>query len=250
MAASPERELGIGTLKKITDSVNHAMAGIVYAFKNERSLKLHFTVAILVLLLSLLLDLNHIDIALIFFAISLVIMAEMFNTSMEAVVNLLILSHHPLAKITKDVAAGGVLIACANALAVAYLVLFQAMQKPILMDVIYKIRLRYSHAIVIGLTITVVLVLIIKLLGGRGTFMRGGLISGHAAVAFGASTAILCITKNALATSLAFLLAFLVAQSRVEARFHKWLEVILGALIGILASLTVFQIFFSLRGHW
>jgi diacylglycerol kinase (ATP) len=233
--------------KKLSDAVNHAIDGLIYAFKAEKMFKIHIGMAIAVLLLCLWMDLDRTDLLFVCFSITLVLLAETLNTAIEAMVNLLTLSHHPLAKIAKDVAAGGVLVACVNAVAVGYLVIFQAVKKPILVDVFNKIKMQYTHAVVILIVLVLIAVLIFKSLGGRGSFTRGGLVSGHAAIAFAASTAILCITKNLLATSLAFVLAILVAQSRIEAKFHRWLEVILGALLGILAGLLVFQIFFNLR---
>ncbi len=44
-------------------------------------------------------------------AVALVLIAELFNTALEVVVNLITDRYHPLAKIAKDVAAAGVLIA-------------------------------------------------------------------------------------------------------------------------------------------
>jgi len=174
-------------------------------------------------------------------------MAEMFNTAIEAMVNLLTLSHHPLAKISKDVAAGAVLITCLNAMAVAYLIILQAVKKPILNDVFNNIKQHYTHGVIIMIMLILIMVLIFKSLGGKGSFTRGGIVSGHAAIAFAASTAIYCISKNLLVTAIAFALAFLVAQSRIEAKFHRIMEVILGAILGILVSLLIFQLFFSVQ---
>jgi diacylglycerol kinase (ATP) len=196
----------------------------------------------------LVLDLSKQDIVMIFFAISLVIVSEMFNTAMEAFVDLLTLSHHPLARISKDIAAGGVLIATINALAISYLVIFSSIKRPIVQMVLSKVKESWIHLVIIIFSITLIGVLVGKAIGGRGKFMQGGIISGHAAVAFGVSTAILLMTRNIMATSLAFFLALLVAQSRMEAKFHKWFEVVLGALLGISVSLLIFYIF-NMAGH-
>ncbi len=234
-------------LRRFSESVNHAVDGIIYAFKTERNLKIHFVVTLLVLMACLALDLDKRDIAIIFFAISLVIVAEMFNTAIEAFVDLLTLSHHPLARIAKDVAAGGVLIATINALAISYLIIFSALRKPIVKALIDKIGESWLHIVIIIFSVTIIAIVVGKALGGRGKFMQGGLISGHAAVAFGVSTAILLMTKNILATSMAFFLALLVAQSRIEAKFHQWFEVVLGALLGISISLLMYYVFMYKR---
>ncbi|MFP4496658.1 MAG: diacylglycerol kinase [Vulcanimicrobiota bacterium] len=233
-------------MKRFSESINHAVDGIIYAFKTERNLKIHFVATLAVLLAALVLDLTKLEIVMIFFAIALVMVAEMFNTAMEAFVDLLTLSHHPLARIAKDVAAGSVLIATINALAVSYLILFSAMKRPLLMAVLRRVRESWVHLPIIIFAITIIGVVVGKALGGKGKFMQGGLVSGHAAVAFGVSTAILLMTKNILATSLAFFLALLVAQSRIEAKFHKWFEVVLGALLGISVSLLIYYVFYQL----
>lgn len=233
--------------KKFSDSVNHAVDGVIYAFKTERNLKIHFIITLFVLALCLILDLSRLEVVMIFFAIALVVVAEMINTAIEALVNLLTLSHHPLAKIAKDVAAGGVLIATINALAVSYLILFTSMKKPILEMVWRKARESWAHITIIIIFITVIVVGVGKALSKKGTFMQGGLVSGHAAVAFGVSTAILLATKNIFVTFLAFFLAVLVAQSRVEAKFHQWFEVVIGALIGIATSLLIYYVFYLVK---
>jgi len=221
--------------RHFTESVNHAVDGIVYA----------------VLVYCLIIDLQPLQVAAVFFAISLVIVSEMFNTALEALVNLQTLSHHPLARVAKDVAAGGVLLACANACIIAYLVFWEPTKRLLWGDeaknLYRRISEHYTHGLIVVLTIILIAVMIAKALGKRGSFTRGGLVSGHAAIAFGASTAILVITKNPIATTLAFALALLVAQSRIEANFHRWVEVLMGALLGIIASLIVFLTFYNLH---
>jgi len=46
----------------------------------------------------------------------------MLNTALESMINLITTNPHPLAKITKDVAAGGVLVASVNAVIVGLVV--------------------------------------------------------------------------------------------------------------------------------
>ena len=238
--------------RDLRESVNHAVDGIVYAFRTERNLKVHIAVSLVVLVSCLLVDLNPYELLGVFLLISMVIVAEMFNTAIEALVNLHTVSHHPLAKIAKDVAAGGVFIACITSVIGGYLIFWEPVKKMLWGEsarVLYhRIALHYTHGLIVLLTIILVGVMIGKALGRKGTFTRGGLVSGHAAVAFGASTAILVITRNPIATILAFALAILVAQCRVEANIHRWAEVLMGALLGTVASLIVFLMFYSIKG--
>jgi len=81
---------------------------------------------------------------------------------------------------------------------------------------------------------------------GRGTPLRGGVPSGHAAVAFAgwmAATYAAGESHRFLVSSIALIMAILVAQTRVESGVHLALEVTYGALVGALAALVVFQVF-------
>jgi diacylglycerol kinase (ATP) len=233
-------------IKKFTDSLNHAVDGIIYAFKTERNLKIHFVITLGVLLTCLVLELRALELLMVFFAISLVMVAEMFNTAIETFVDIMISTHEPRVRVAKDVAAGSVLIAVINALVVSYLVIFSSLRKPIVMSVLDKIRSSWLHILVIIFSVIIIGVLVVKALGGRGKFTHGGLVSGHAAVAFGVSTAILLMTREIWTTSLAFFLAILVAQSRIEGKIHKWFEVLFGALLGVSVSLVIY---FAFRGY-
>jgi diacylglycerol kinase (ATP) len=230
-------------IKRFTDSLNHAVDGIIYAFKTERNLKIHFVVTLGVLLTCLVLELRTSELLMVFFAIALVMVAEMFNTAIETFVDIMINTHDPRVRVAKDVAAGSVLVAVVNALVVSYLVIFSSLKKPIVMSVLDKVGSSWVHIIVIIFTVIIIGVVVGKAVGGKGKFTQGGLVSGHAAVAFGVSTAILLMTRQIWPTSLAFFLAILVAQSRIEGKIHKWFEVLFGAMLGISVSLLIYFVF-------
>jgi diacylglycerol kinase (ATP) len=235
--------------RSFSQSINYAVDGIIYAFKTELHLKIHFVATLAVLLFCLVVPLQPLQLVAVFFTISLVIVAEMFNTAIEAIVNLQTVSHHPLAKIAKDVAAGGVLIAVCNAVAAAYLIFWEPFRDWVwgqpAKNLYRSISEHYTYGLMVLCAVILIAVMIGKALGGRGSFTRGGVVSGHAALAFGASTAILVISRNPIATVLAFVLALLVAQSRIEANFHRWVEVLTGALLGIVTSLLLFMLFYK-----
>jgi len=80
---------------------------------------------------------------------------------------------------------------------------------------------------------------------GRGTPLRGGLPSGHAAVAFAgwmAATYVATDRHRFLISSITFIMALLVAQTRVESGVHSALEVLYGGALGALVTLVVFQV--------
>lgn len=227
--------------RRLIDSFNYAIHGIIHAIIHERNVKVHFALVITVMVLSLYFKISRADLIVIVLAAIMVIVAEMMNTAIENMVNLLTDTHHPLARIAKDVAAGGVLVASLGAITIGYLVFFEpAKQLSIRMS--NQVKGWPIHISVIALLLVVCFVMIGKAFGKHGTPLKGGIVSGHAALAFAAVT-IIWLTSNYLVASLAFLLALLVAQSRVESKTHSWLEVLAGALLGALTSLTIYKWF-------
>ena len=92
---------------------------------------------------------------------------------------------------------------------------------------------------------TVIIVIFVKAWTSSGTPLRGGLPSGHAALAFAGWIALTYVAGQPhrfLVSTIAFVLALLVAQTRVESGVHSSLEVLLGALLGALTTLALFQL--------
>ena len=167
------------------------------------------------------------------------------HTAIEAAVDAVVTSYHPLVKVAKDVAAGAVLIAAACATAIAYLVLYGRLTEPG-RNLLRGVRQAPTHVVLIALAVTVLAAIAIKAYVGRGTPLRGGFPSGHAAVAFAGWMAITIVvapwTHAALVSTLAFMMALLVAQSRVEAGIHSAVETVAGAMLGAGVTLILFQI--------
>jgi len=111
-------------LRKFIKSFSYAVAGIFYSLRTQRNMRIHFAAALLVFGLALYLRISSSDLLFLIFSITLVIMAEMFNTAVEAVVNLYVQKYHPLARIAKDVSAGAVLVAALNSIVVAYVIIY------------------------------------------------------------------------------------------------------------------------------
>ena len=182
-----------------------------------------------------------IEILILFFTITLVIVLEMINTAIEVTIDLNANYYHPLAKIAKNVAAGAVLVSAVMAVLVGYLLFFDRL-KVVTNTVIFKIKQSDPTVVFICLILITIITIIIKALYGRGTPLRGGMPSGHAAISFGAATAISLLTQDTLIITLAFFLAFVVAQSRVEGKIHSLYEVTVGAIIGILMVIIIFKL--------
>lgn len=229
-------------IKKFTDSFNHAIEGIVYAVRTQRNMKIHIIAAIVVLISSLFFDFSKTDMLILFLTITLVIVLEMINTAIEATIDVLANYYHPLAKIAKNVAAGAVLAAAVNAVIVGYLLFFDKI-KPITHTVLARIKQSDPTVVFICLILVVLVTIIIKAVYGEGTPLRGGMPSGHSAIAFGAATAISLVTQDTLIITLCYFLAFMVAQSRVEAKIHSLYETIVGSVLGILITIFIFNLF-------
>lgn len=97
-------------LAKFNNSFKYASEGLSFAIKENQNIKIHIIIAILVLIFGLILGLTRYELFGICVLIVLVISAEMINTSIEEVVNLLVNEHRKEAKIAKDVSAGMVLL--------------------------------------------------------------------------------------------------------------------------------------------
>ena len=97
--------------KSIIKSFIYAFEGIFYALRDNRNIRIHFIVAVLVVFAGVFFRVNRFEMGIIGIMILLVIMAEMINTAIEEMVDLIVSEHKVQAKIAKDVAAGMVLVA-------------------------------------------------------------------------------------------------------------------------------------------
>lgn len=110
-------------LKYRISSFKNAFSGIFFAFRTQNNLWIHLIISILVVLMGLWLALSVIDWAILILTMAMVFAAEMFNTSIEAVVDLIQPAIHPLAKTGKDVAAAAVLLTAISSIFIGILIL-------------------------------------------------------------------------------------------------------------------------------
>jgi len=227
--------------KRARESVRHALDGIQRGFRTQRHLRIHFAVGALALLAGVLWGLSRGELLLLVFAITLVIGAELLNTAIETIVDMVTSAYHPQAKLAKDIAAGVVLVAAFNAVVVGLVLFFDPGQLGAIFSPVPR-RLPPIHALVAVVGLVLVLVLFWKLLGGRGTLLHGGVVSGHAALGFCLATVILLmVPEYPLVGVLAIFLALLVSQSRVETGVHSLREVFYGAALGIVVPVLVYK---------
>jgi len=226
--------------KNPVESFRYALNGVLLSYKTQRHLRIHFVLALLVLLAGFAVRLTRTELALLVCVIALVVMAELFNTALETVVDLVTTDYHPLAKVAKDVAAGAVLVAAMTATLVGLLLFLRPEEigRRIQSPPEYEDALQTC---VIGFLMLLILLVIWKVRGGKGRFLQGGVVSGHSAIAFFLCSVVLLVAENPLIAFLAVLLALLVAQSRVETEVHTLREVLFGALLGILIPVVLYR---------
>lgn len=104
-------------------SFRYAFGGWWYVIRTQRNAWIHAIVSVVVIGVSLWLELNRYDWALIIIAIAMVWTAEFINTALESIVDLASPDQHDLAKISKDVGASAVLIAAGSAAIIGLIIL-------------------------------------------------------------------------------------------------------------------------------
>jgi diacylglycerol kinase (ATP) len=226
-------------------SFHHAFNGIIYAARTQFNMRLHLIIAALVLIATLVLRLERFYVVVIIVLIVLVLALELLNTAIEAIVDLLTVVHHPLAKTAKDAAAGAVLIAALGSVIIGYLVFYQGIISGGT-RVFTAVQTVPANVAFIVLAVAAIAVVFAKAFAGRrgpieGTSaLQGGAVSGHTTLAFAAATLLALFYQKPLAALLGYFAAFLVAQSRVEGRIHSLFQVIWGAVLGTLVALAIY----------
>lgn len=226
-------------------SFNHAYRGLIYAIRTQRNLRIHVILATIVLVLSLLVEVSAVELSMLVIVIVIVFVTEMFNTALEFAVDLVTKEYHLLAKLAKDVSAGAVLVSSIGAVIVGYLILADNVG-PLSLKTLEIVRGWPGHLTLVSLGVVTLVVLFVKALTHSPNTFLGGMPSGHAAVAFAGWVAASFIAAEGryggLVSIITLLMALLVCQSRVESGTHSVYQVVIGALVGVLVTVAIFQL--------
>lgn len=216
----------------------------MFVLRTQKHMQIHCVIILLVLLAAFGLGVSPSEMLMLMLAMALVLVTEMFNTAIESSIDIFVKTYSPQAKAAKDVAAGAVLISAFYSVIVG-LTVFVTNDK--LIRVISRLpefpsrpNLGWVQVAGLGLVLIGILVAAIKRRSGRGTVLRGGVVSGHSAVGFFLGTCIFLFTRNLAVTSLAGAMALLVAQSRVQADIHSTREVVWGGLLGVFIAFLLY----------
>lgn len=231
----------IKKVKKLVDSFNYAIEGMIYTVRTQRNMKIHMVAALIVLSACFFYDLSKLELLILTITITMVLVCEMINTAVECAIDATTNYYHPLAKIAKNVAAGAVLITAINSVLVGYIIFWDRLL-PFTFTVINKIKDSNPYMIFLSLVIVSLATVIAKAIFGEGTPLKGGMPSGHSAIAFSISTTIALLTAEPTVIVLSYIMAFIVAQSRVDSEVHSIFEVIVGGIFGTLLTLLIFKI--------
>lgn len=225
------------------DAANNAAEGILHATRTQRHLQFHLLAAFVVLLGCFIIGLDRYEFTAVALVTILVIVAEMFNSAMEAVVDLTTQEYKPLARTAKDVSAGAVLISAIGALVIGYAILGPHLVG-IWMEGYRVPRHAAGNIAVLAVVMIMLLVILIKAYSGAGHPLRGGFPSGHAAAAFSLWTSLIHVTVDPWFIGLGLLGAFAIAASRLRMKIHAFRDVFFGAVLGVAVTLALFKVFF------
>ncbi|HDH53883.1 MAG TPA: phosphatase PAP2 family protein [Nitrospirae bacterium] len=229
-------------LRKWIQSTNHAIEGILHAAKTQRHIRYHLFAAILLLITGFVLGIRGTEFVILITLAIIVISVEMINTAIEIITDVLFKEYDPRAKAIKDIAAGAVLVTALGAALIGYIILHEPV-KNIFISGLSVAKHAGADIAVVALIVVLILVVITKAFFGKGEPLRGGLPSGHAAVAFSIWMAVTLISGSFMPSALVLILAIVIAQSRVSVGIHKPVEVVLGALLGMTVTFLLFKIF-------
>ena len=105
-----EKDKSIG-IKRLINSFKHAIHGFGAAYKDEENLFIHTILAVIVIALAFILRVDVIEWLFLILAITIVMIAELFNSAIERTVDCATMELNDLAKTAKDIAASAVLFA-------------------------------------------------------------------------------------------------------------------------------------------
>jgi diacylglycerol kinase (ATP) len=228
--------------KGYLNSINCAIEGIIHAAKTQKHMRNHFLAALAILVAVLFLQVTTLEFTLLAISISFVLFAELINTSIELLVDLVSPDYHPLAKLAKDVAAGAVLLAAIGASVMGYLILSHYFF-PVYQEGLAMMGTPSDLGTLVSLLIVVIVVVILKAKAGRGKPLEGGVPSGHAAIAFSIVIIVSLNTMDPLCSILTLAMALMVSHSRLNLRIHTLREVVLGGILGSTLTLAMMLLF-------
>ena len=96
--------------KNLIDSFKYAFEGIFTAIKKEKNIKIHVFIMILVIIAGIVLKISKFEWIICIILFGIVIAGEMFNSTIETIIDMVMPNKNDMAKKAKDISAGAVLV--------------------------------------------------------------------------------------------------------------------------------------------
>lgn len=109
-------------IKRFFMSWKNSFDGLAYSYKNEQSMLIHAVCTIVTIILGIAFNIKLSEWAIMFIALGFILGMELLNTAIEAVVDLVTLEIHPLAKVAKDCGSAATLVATFVAIVISLFV--------------------------------------------------------------------------------------------------------------------------------
>ena len=107
---------------RIFFSTKYSIQGLIYAYKNEKSLIIHGILSIIAIVLGFCLNISINQWIVLLIALGVILMIELLNTAIEAIVDMVTLEYHELAKIAKDCGSAATFVASVIGLIIALVI--------------------------------------------------------------------------------------------------------------------------------
>ncbi len=227
--------------KSLFTAIGHAIDGVICAFKTERNLRIDYIIGLFVLIASLFFDFTKTEFACLCLTIGFVIFAEMINSTVEYVVDLITDKYDERAKAAKDIAAGGVFVSSLVAIVVSYFLFVDKiyMASSTVLNTILNSKLYLLFTILFA---TLILTVILKGLFSKNKNYTISYPSARVTVAFALTTYVYLITKSMFVGGISFILSIIIAQIKVENEKTRPIYILFSGLLGVLLVLIIYQI--------
>jgi diacylglycerol kinase (ATP) len=224
---------------KLLRSFVYALEGLKYTVITQRNMRIHFLAALTVLFFALYLPMSKLEVLVVFITIILVLFAELINTAVEAVVDMVTEEYHPLAQVAKDVAAGAVLLTAGLAVIVGISVFY-----PYLDKLFTRLTSGSSYPANIGLAVIIVFDFFLTLLL-KGWCHRADKHlwepSMTSSISLCISTLLILVTGNLYITFLVLLLLMMLVGMRLRYQPRR-MSVVIGGILGIFVATIGLQL--------
>lgn len=108
--------------KNFISALKNSFNGIKYVFTTQRNLKIQVIISIIVILASLFFKISFIEWAVVILIICMVFFAELVNTVVETIVDMITIEYNESAKIAKDISAGAVTLVSITSVIIGLLI--------------------------------------------------------------------------------------------------------------------------------